>query len=508
MSKTDTLFELVSSLSTAEKRYIGVFSKKHQVNDYLNLFGKVSTQAKKIKKNTGENSKNLKRLKINSSEKNYIYSFILKALRSFHESRNVDIAIREMLINAGLLLEKRLFKQSLKMLQRAKKQVMGFDRHLLLAEIIQMEIQVIVEISGKDALLHFDSLTEAFGSVIGLYPNELAAASLQQRIRLLQRRHERLPQSKQWKYSEQLDSLLALAKSTRNFSLLHNSLFARAMFNHSLGRFAGSAAVYEELIALWETRPDRIRGENMLFKKIIFNYLIACHRLERFDVYPPMIGRIRAIPCTNTEEEAEQFQNLQMMELLLLMNTDGYDQLPRIEAEISAGLRQYRNKINKAHELAFYHNIAMAHFLCEDWKSSMGWIEKIMLEKKSQQRIDLQCFARLLRLVLWYETGKYDLLEYETINAQRYLRKNGGWTVFESTVTKLVARLPAIPAEEKPVLFRKAFHQLQKIKENTETAGVPGLDELICWMQSHLEGITIREVMKIENNKSVPGSKK
>lgn len=480
----DDLAELVHSLHPAEKRYVRIFAGKHfseAKNKYLLLFDKLLNGGGK----TGR-----------ASEKTYLHAFILKALRSYHESASPESSVREMLIDAKLLLEKRLYAQSLKQLQRARKTAQRFDLDLLLAAIIRMEMQVHVAISDKTSMSRYDALEQELVLLMDTYPDHQEAALLEQRLQLLQRRNEKLTEETYREYGKKLDKLISRGTKGRNFTLLHNGLFARARLLHSTARYIAAAAAFEELIALWEIQPDRIAGESMLFKKILFNYLITCHRLERFAVFPPMLARIRRIPCRTTEEQAEEFQNLLLMELLVLMNTDGYDQLPRIESEISRGLSLYRNKISKSHELTLYHNISVAHFICENWKASAAWLEKIMQEKKTQQRLDLQCFARLLRLVLWYEMGKHELLEYETINAERYLRKNKSWSLFENIISRLVGKLAVSEKSEKAGLFSRAAEQL--LMRNKKTAAAPrtGFDELYYWVKSRETGLTIRETIR------------
>lgn len=498
MAKTEELSSLLSSLTPSEKRYVRIFAEKHQLNgrnNYLELFETLSASEGNLKKGTGDKFSYSKKRKITSSQKSYLYTFILKAMRSFHEERNIDTGLREALLSSAYLFEKKLYAQSLKMIRRARVRAVEFDRHLLQAELLQLEMEVLAESGGKNAPVELDLLSEKLSALLHLLPGEFAAAVMQQRIRLLQNRHEQLPAGERGTYNKQLARLMKQGRKGESFTLLHHGLYSQARYLHCHGRLKDSARTYEQLLQLWEEYPLRVKRENMVYKKIIFNYLIVCHALERFESYPRMLARVRAVSCNNTEEEAEQFQLLQQLELLFMMNTGGYDQLPAIEEKIKNGLEKYRNKISKAHELAFYHNMAVAHFICENWKTASNWLEKIIAEQKTQQRLDLQHFARLLQLVLWYESGHYDLLDYGTTNARRYLKSKGSWSLFESCITRLLEKLPAANPATRRLLFEKALPQLSKIKSNPGTAGKPGLDELLCWVLSRKSGNRILETV-------------
>lgn len=490
MTKTsDDLTELFSALLPAEKRYVRLFARKHlpgEENNYLRLFGSLSRQD---------------HFESSPSERNYLFNFILKAMRSFHECRNIDTQLRELLINSSFLLEKRLYRQSAKVLKRARELATRFGRHTILLDVIQLETQLNMEHAEKDPLKVMNTLHEETATVIRSINLDYQLLALQQRILLMLRTHHHIPAHERDSYNEQLDALLGAAKLSGRFDPLFYGLYARALYHHCCGEYAQSAAVYEELIALWETRPDRSKEERILYKRIVSNYLVVCHRLERFDVFPVMLDRMRTVPCKNAEEEAAQFQNLRLMELLYLMNTDGYDRLDRFAGEITEGLTRFRNKINKARELEFYHNLAVAYFINGEWRSALEWLMKIINAGKTQHRIDIQVFARVFRLLLWYETGKHDLLEYEPINVERCLRKQNSWNLFESKVTRLISKLIAAGKAERSRLFENFLQQLERDRQaDQKFANTLGLEEVRYWATSHLESKSIREVMKTETS--------
>src|SRR6187551_2408089 len=101
MKRKDKLAELIQSLSSAEKRYVRIFGERHlqtQDNKYLRLFDALQSgeEEEKTKKNP-------------ASERNYLYTFILKAMRSFHEGKDIDVQLKESLLHCNFLFEKRLY---------------------------------------------------------------------------------------------------------------------------------------------------------------------------------------------------------------------------------------------------------------------------------------------------------------------------------------------------------------------------------------------------------------
>ncbi|MGL4599050.1 MAG: hypothetical protein ACRCYO_16140, partial [Bacteroidia bacterium] len=169
-----------------------------------------------------------------------------------------------------------------------------------------------------------------------------------------------------------------------------------------------------------------------------------------------------------------------------------FDNLDTLVEEIETGLIRYKTKVNKAREIAFCHNIGMSYLLLHDWKKSLHWIERIIKQEKTEHRQDLQHTARMLRLVLWYELGKHDLLEYELINVERFLRKRKAWFAYESTVVKFFGKLLLADGADKKKLLQKFSDQLKLAVEGNTSAALPGSSELAYWAASYLSGKSMR----------------
>ncbi len=499
MKENDELSELINALTPTEKRYVRIFAEKHFIgkqNKYLHLFDElISNEETKAKKRTNK-KKAAPALSTSPSNKNYLSNFILKAMRCFHEGRNVNTTLKELLINSNFLFEKRLYKQSSKLLRRAKELAKRFDKHGALLEILNLEASIHLEYGSKKSHQGLAAIHNETKEILAREQQDSPLIFMQQQMLLMVRTHYHIPEEERGKYDKQLQEFLTVAHSSGRFDSQYYTLYARALYYNCHGEYVQCAKVYEKLIALWEKWPDRLEEESIEYKKIIANYLQICHRLERFDRFPMLLELIRSIPCRNAEEEAEQFQNLQFSELLFLMNTDGYDKLDKYAEEIKEGLHRFRNKINKARELLFYHNMAIAFFLKHDWKSSLEWLAKIINVEKSEHRMDIQNFSHIFRLVLWYETGKHDLLEYELINTERFLRNRKSWTLFESSITKLISRLLTTDEKDQNKLFEQFHEKMKTLIEEKRT----GIQEIYLWTRSHLENKSMRELLLIVNS--------
>ncbi|MBC8265929.1 MAG: hypothetical protein H8E84_03095 [Flavobacteriales bacterium] len=138
MSKrnSDNLHQLILSLTKSEKRYFKIDNSNSKQILLFDAIDKLkeydsTTLVKKIKDKSITNQ-----LALN---KNRLYASILKSLRAFHSNNTVDSQLINMYLNAELLFNKTLYKQSKKILTQAKKIADKHEKHNILILIAKLE---------------------------------------------------------------------------------------------------------------------------------------------------------------------------------------------------------------------------------------------------------------------------------------------------------------------------------------------------------------------------------
>lgn len=501
MAKTvDELHELLHNLTAAEKRYVKIFASKHNLrrqSSYLRLFDallSVSEYNKAALKNLLPNIDSL------SADKAYLHSFVLKAMRSFHEEKTVDTQLRELMISSSFLYEKRLYSQALRLLGKAKKLAQQYDKSTMLLEILFLQSRNVIEKQSQKQKILLDEIHNQAALTLQQLNEEWPLIRRQQSIFLLFRSRYQLRSPEMRSLLDEVCPPGALSKVTPpiRFTPAYYYYFSTALYYQCQGKLAESADAYEQLLQLWERHPHKQEEASMQHKKNLSNYLSVCLSLGRFERFPVIMKQIVSIPCSNPEEEAEQFQNVRFTELQYLINTDGFDRLDELTNIIQAGLIRYRTKINKARELAFYHNISIAYFLLHKWSEATKWIEKILRIDRTEHRTDIQNFARVLRLVLLYEMNKHDLLEYELINTERFLRSKKSWFLFESTIVRHLKKLLETETSRKKEQFEKLSSFLNKTISGAEGPIILGSSELHFWCRSSIDNVGMRDLLRSE----------
>lgn len=499
MKSTDDLYQLVHSLTQAEKRYVKVFASKHLVgsnNNYLRLFDALLEMEEYDEEELKSKFRGKNFIKHLSSEKNYLHRFILKSMRSFNAESTVDTLLKELLLDARYLLEKRLYSQSRKVLDKTRKLATVHDRHLVLFEILFMERSITIEHQSREVQEHVNVINAETEQLLQRFSDYCTLYMLKDSIFILSRTRYLMRDSEYEKEAQRLASHPLLKQEPQEgFESKYLYHFIHALCHLSGRNYTEADKCYLALISLWEDHPAKIKDESHRYKKTLSNYLSNCQSIGKLSEFPRILEKIRSVPCRTADEEAEEFQNVYYMELLYLMNTNALDKAEALVPDIEKGLKQYRTKINKARELAFYHNIAVLFFVQGKYRKALDWVNKIVNDERSESRQDIQDFARLFQLILHYELGNLDVFEYSWRSAHRYFKQKESAYAFELLTLNGLKQLARADENKKQEAYGKLQYELHELVSGPVNKKGQGFDEVMYWVKSKVLNKPLAEVI-------------
>ena len=144
-AKSDQLFNLIKALSKGEKRFFKLYASRLNSSEdkkFVLLFDAIEKQK--------EFDEDKILVKLNSFDpkqfsnlKAHLYQQVLKCVKLCNSSNLENIKITELLDYALILYNKCLYKECVKMIDKAKRMAIENDRSVLLLEILELEKLVI-----------------------------------------------------------------------------------------------------------------------------------------------------------------------------------------------------------------------------------------------------------------------------------------------------------------------------------------------------------------------------
>lgn len=493
MGASDELFHLVHSLSKNEKRYFRRFIHQYsdkRGNNYLQLFEAVQKQSSYDQDKLLHKFRNDDFVKHFSSAKSYLYKIILKSLRAYRAEKNTLIQIRDLQTDAEILQEKGLYLQALKQIRKAKKLGEHYELHLPLLEILQKEKWLIKKVWKKSAEQESEAIIRTINQSFDHLVREVKYGVMFDRFYYVQEKMDA-----QADLNEQLERILGTTSDDQkvgSFQSIHLELQIKAFYYHLHGE---TEAIHRCLIQTrehWEAHPQMISLYPGKYKLILRNCLQEHSYQGKEDLFEDLVSKIESLPESAPETELSIQKSLLFTQLLYYLNTGKFEKGIELAPRIRAFLDRFQQQLPDLWILSFSYNLCLVHFMSGHSREALNWANAVINYEKSEVRINVQYGARLLRLLIHYDLGNYDLLEYLLRSTLDYCRKDMGYKALAAPIAQCLRKLLAT-AVPSPGLFENS---MEEIRAENDCKKLQGTQETLIWLESKKENRSITEIAR------------
>lgn len=496
-SQADDLFDLIKSMSRTEKRYFKLDAQKaggKKSNSYLKLFDALKDleeydEPRIFKKLKGEPL--LNRL---STEKNYLYYAILKSMRSYWSEKSAYSRIKDMILNAHYLLDRGLYEQCEKMLNKAKKLAEQYKESTSLLEINKLERTVYINLRVKSLKAKLEELVKEKDEALDLLAQELEYADYKYLIfseYIKQKRLTDPDEIQKFKINFPLEEV-----NEGNIGLVHplyEYYQSQFYYYRILGEYKKLFEITLKIIEWWEIQKEF--KKEYFFKYIgdLMNYVSIAYLNKRLDLIPSILDKIENEPPNSFHEERLVFETLALSKMLYFLNDGQFEAARKFVGEIESKFKKYY--IKPALKTSIFGNFAVLFFLLNEFKTSIKWIDEIIEYKKNQHRQDIQRYIRVLKIIGLLELGLVDEFDNTCRSAIRYIEAttSGKNKVFEYEVIKRLKKISSMPLDSLMNEYDDFKQFLEDKKNNPHDQISHGLEEYLFWVNSKIANSTILE---------------
>jgi len=494
------LFQLIKSLSKQEKRYFKLHASRHAIegqNKYERLFDAIDRQQEyeedKIKK-LFEGEAFTKQLHV---AKNYLYKMILTSLRNFHETRSGDPYNRGMR-EAEILFDKGLFEQSDKIFQKAVKIAEREENFLQLLQASRWEHRIMHsrnDITGLENYVE-EGLDKEF-ELMDRYRNFLEFQALNDQVFIPYWKHGAVRKPSEKTALQQLfdRELFQSPENAESFFARYFYLNARFSYHLFIGEISESYQYIRQLTEMFsrENLPPKLVRH---YISSLINLYIVQQQLEKFEEIPETLNQLRKVSTSSPEQKRRLFVRSINLETDFYIQTGQFHEgLSKIEPLLKDFEKQL-HKIDQQQKLGLFYNLAYLYFGANNFDKALDWINKLLQLPGLKTRQDIHSFSRLLNLIIHYELGNDELLEYIVKSTTRFLSGRKRLFKVEAVMLKLMRRYPQwISSQEKAEGFSKLVKELKLLQQDEFEQKAFAYFDFISWMESKIRGKTFAEVI-------------
>ena len=502
------VFDLIKSLNRSEKGYFKKFAARHTIgekNIYVRLFDVIDNQKKYdeekiIKKEPAVKKQQLPNLK------GYLHDLILRSLDNYYSDNNTEQVIKKLIRNISILYEKSLYDQCGKLLTQAKKIAQRHEKHLLILELLRWEKRIVHAQADIEKLkTTANEIFEEEQKTVGKLQNLSYYMNLTSKMVLAETNRGAIRNKREIKRLNRLIKVPLLKHENKAASYESKYYFYSIYCLYFLAN--GNRVSYynyaTKLIRLIESHPGHTNDGIKDYISVLNNFTIAQVNLKKYNEAIDSIHKLRALSGTNAGKKSAEVQ-LRIFVRSFDLEMDMYVKSGQFAKGLAAiksletGLQNFEGRINNLHTILLYYNAAALFFGAGHYKKAAQWLNKILNEANADMRQDLQCFARIVNVIVHYELGNEELLPYLLKSTYRFLLKRDRLYKFESIILKYIKNLHLVGIQKNNLINSFSLLRKELIKISKDPFEKKALDyfDFISWLESKIQNRPFAEIVR------------
>lgn len=501
----DPLFQLVKTLTKAEKRHFKLYVRRSSGQEnlkFIQLFDLLDKQKTYNEEQIFSRAPSISKAQL-SNLKRHLYQQLMISLRLIHKQRNKDIEIRENLDFAKILYNKGLYQQSVRLLERTKDQADRYKQDKLQLEVIELEkyiesayITRSIESRAEKLAIESEKLTKVIENnsrlsnlglkLFGLYIRTGHARNAKENQEIEDFFKKQMPEIK-------LDQL-SFYEKLYYFQCYVWYHYIRQDFLKCFASTLRWVEIFRECPEMaWQDPTMYFKGYNFLLATLFYTNDHIKFRKYLADFEAESLNLENRLN-TNGKLIRFQYLNNHRINLHFLEGTfkEGVELIPEIEQ----GLSLYQPYLDEHKVMVFYYKIACLYFGNNDNSHTLDYLNKIINNNTVKVGEDIQSYARILQLICHYEMGNRNLLEYIIKSVYHYLIKMKNLNRVQKEVLNFLRSSIHFTDDKLMKAFQDLKDKLEDLSNDPyEKRSFLYLD-IISWLESKLASKHISEIIR------------
>jgi hypothetical protein len=497
MRSSDYLFRLIKALSKGDRRNFKLFAQLQDGDkQYIKLFDAIDKQLdydedRLLKQFEGEKFTNQF-----SVAKNYLYNYILKTLHIFRKDAKTEL--NALLHQVQILMSKNLFEQAQKLLRKAKHLadrqerfpelmfILETQRNLLLKREQAKEFQAFIEQIQQDErdagakIINLMEYGHIYDDVYHNLKRSISARDTEIKVRI-----------------EEILNLPLVADASKPLSVRARLRRYNILVDcyRLLNDLPKQLETLQLLVATYDANEEMQIEKGLSYINAISNLGVAQYKLGNINESFAALNKLRSISVDTEEAEIHVFEKYFQFKVGLCIETGNVEEGRAVIAEFERDYPQREGTIMKAVELSIFYNITYFYIYIGEPGKALEWVNRILNEPRTELRTDLQSVARIMNLIIHFELGNWELLEYGLKSATRFLANRDRLFMFEKTILKYIRQLSSMdPRMKSSDLLLEFRAEIKTVIEDKFEKQAMSLFNIISWIDGRLESATMRQI--------------
>jgi len=505
MKPSTELFSLIQTLTKSEKRFFKLNSSLQSgEKNYLKLFDFIEKQSSYNEEELKAYFSKEKFIQHLPSEKNHLYKLVLKSLRAYYSDQSVKSQLKQDIKNVEILYQKALYKECAKFVKRAKKTAADYEKFYYLFQLIAWEKKLMEEDYEEGLFNHnLDDLIKEETRVIEQLRNLAEYHILYSKINYVFRSGGFTRNETERKVVEEISEYHLIKGKNTAISVRATSICyyiqglcaaSNRDYDTALINFRKTKAILEKNSKIKSDLPNRyIYTLNFL----MLCYIDASDFVNAEKMYTELCGLQDKKGYKSLDSEVKIFSTAAVGKMQILNKQGKFAKALEVIPEIDAKVEKYADKLNKEKLLLIDYSKAYSYFGVGDFKESLKLINGVLNDNEKQLRQDVYSFSRIFNLVIHFELGNFDFIEYESKSTSRFLNKHEKDYQIEKVFMKYIKKIAKEDfGPDKKIIFENFYAEVEELMKDPSEQVILEYFDVKSWLYSKIKRKDFAEVLQ------------
>jgi len=504
MPVSSELFEIIMVMTRKEKSF---FRRYHRLNSAgrdgaaLKLFEKLAEYTIANEKYEEEN------FKISLDEpvrrhfavtKNNLYNLVLKSLTEYRRESSSENKVKDLLEQYDILFSMSLLKQAEGVLRKAKKIATDHEQFMDLYNILNRE----------RTLARYMLDAEGYGEVVKRVNIEITKNlekiknlsdmnDLGSRITILLQKY---PTSKNRDEagSKERDVLINNPLLSDESKML-SSITLKRFYNYKviLNEWAGNheasleyAKKYADLVEKNVISKKASLHEFIISMNTVLVTSVRTHNMIEYEkAYSKLAGFNSGFPEATERDRLEASYNLGLSEFSSAADNYHTERGEEMLIDAEENIRRYERTLSTQQKIVWYFVIARFCFSKGAYPDAGRWLNRLIQIPNIDVSQDYQCYARIMNLVVAYESGNPDRIEHELRRAFYFLSKRNKIYKYEKIILEYIREAFRVRSQrEINEMLELMYRDLIAIKNDPFEENAFDAFDITRWLEGKIKG--------------------
>jgi tetratricopeptide (TPR) repeat protein len=266
------------------------------------------------------------------------------------------------------------------------------------------------------------------------------------------------------------EMILMTGKMKNNFAAQKLHLLFQSYFLTNIGDFPSALKTYRELNKLFEDNLSLLDHPPLDYLSALDGIITSLCMLKQYDeidYYSAKLEQLSQQPYP--EYFRYQLRKSTLAASLAILTAKGqYESARQLLNQSGKDLLASYGMVNEEKQWELYFYAALSHFGCGDIKKAHKWLGEVMQLHKPQPTLLICKAARLLNLIIHFESGDTEYIDYEIRSYSRFFHRPQAPRL--QTEILLLKLLQSVPAHSKrfalPASIKKQLSKIDQLQND------------------------------------------